>query len=368
MTVEPCAAPCLAAPGHVSTGGSLTAIETALVDPNNDLDVLATDVGGRLIVLPGKGDGTFLPANSFPINHQPVALAVGDLNEDGRPDVVTGNRFDQTVSVLLNDGLGNFPAVTDYTPGPGFNFTINSVAIADMTNDGHLDIVAAVGGSVAVLAGDGLGHFAPATLAGTLPFNVRSLGVANLDGDSSVGAGGVVRDNLDVVTVHINGGIEVLYGDGTGAFSRLASTRYSPGELPGAIALADLNGDNKPDLAVPDLNNVFVLLNDGSGRLAAPAAFPVAAGSSHFAIAARISDLTGDGRPDLAIANSGSSSASVFFGNLAGNLVAARHSPLALGGSPQHLAVGDLNHDGLLDLVTANAPGGVSVLLNRAPF
>jgi len=362
MTVKPCPAPCLAAPVNVLAGGFLPFVELADFNDDGQLDVVVADAFDRVTLLGGNGDGTFQSARNFTLatGSFPGSLAVADLNGDGRPDVVSGNRTSRSVAVLLNDGAGGFSAPTDIPLGSSPS-TLNSVAVADMTGDGHPDILAGVSRAVVLLVGNGAGGFSAAPPAIASQFNISSLAVANLDGD--VGAGGLPL--LDVVTAHSDGRVAVLYGDGAGNFPR--RVEYFFALSPGFIAVGDLNGDGWPDVAVPDVETqqVFVGHNNGAGGLLPRIGYPVGPTNvAHFPIATRISDLTGDGRADVATANSFTTSVSVHTGTVQGSLALSIRSPFPTGGTPRHLAVGDLNGDGLPDIVTANAQGTISVLLN----
>src|SRR5207244_1237780 len=130
-----------------------------IADLNGDghLDLIATDQSGLRVLL-GRGDGTFTAATTFAGGGS--ALALGDRNGDGRIDAVTTdpdifyNRV--TVSVLLGQGDGTFAPAVDYNAGRG----PQAVAIADLNRDGKADL--AVGGpGVSVLRGNGDGTFRP---------------------------------------------------------------------------------------------------------------------------------------------------------------------------------------------------------------
>jgi hypothetical protein len=153
--------------------------------------------------------------------------------------------------------------------------------------------------------------------------------------------------------------VSVLLGNGDGTFG--AKTDYTTGSFPASVAIGDLNGDGKPDLAVASFysNAVSVLLGNGDGTFGARRDYST--GVEPFSV--RIGDLNGDGKPDLAVANSNSSTVSVLLGSGDGTFGAK--SDYATGSGPFSVAIGDLNGDGKLDLATANISYTVSVLLGN---
>ena len=364
MTVKPCQAPCTAPPSSVTVGGSLTHVEVADFNADGHADVVAADApGDRVVLLRGNGNGTFQPPLGFTAGDNPNSLAVADLNGDQRPDVVAGNRSAQTVSVLLNDGVGGFLPAAHFAVG-GDASSLQTIALAEMTGDQWLDLVAGVnasgGGSLSLLAGDGAGGFGSPQFTSAAGANIVSIAVGDLNGD--IGAGN--RLNLDVVAVMLFDGPLVLFGDGAGGFPSRAA--YHNAVLPGDISLGDLDGDGLADVVMPDFEHrrVLVYRNNGAGGF-----LPVTdhlVGSLRAPVATRIADLTGEGRPDIVTANS--ESVSMLIGEPGGGFTLSSGSPLFIGATPRHLATGDLNGDGWPDVVTANSQGTITLILNNPPF
>jgi hypothetical protein len=277
------------------------------------LDVVVANFGpccftSSVSVLLGNGDGTLGARTDFATDNGSWSVAVGDLNGDGKLDLATANSFfpSNSVSVLLGNGDGSFGATTNSATGSN----AKSVAIGDLNGDGKLDLATANSspGTVSVLLGNGDGSFATHTdyVTGT---DSRSVAIGDLNGDGkpdlAVANAGSFPDYL--------GTISVLLGNGDGSFG--AKTDHGTGNAPYSVAIRDLDGDGNLDLAAANQYGTFpendgsvsVLLGDGSGGFAPKTDYVTATGPVSLAIG----DVNGDGKPDLATANPGSHTASV---------------------------------------------------------
>jgi len=267
--------------------GGFTGISVAIADVNGDgiPDLLAANEfisysdcsNGVIGVLLGNGDGTFQPAVTYSSGGYGLqSVTVADVNGDGRPDLVVANFSGPAVGVLLGNGDGTFQPVVTYESGGS---TPHAVAVADVNGDGKPDLlvtnqcceIGTGNGTVGVLLGNGDGTFQSAITYGAGGVGSYSTAVADLNGD------GV----LDLVVASEscnkknkkecgrNGAVGVLLGNGDGTFQP-AVAFGSGGSVAWSVAVADVNGDGKLDVAVANdwnggdgtVGAVGVLLNN----------------------------------------------------------------------------------------------------------
>jgi hypothetical protein len=314
------------------------------------------------IAFPSGAAALSFSSGAHAVGANPQSVAISDLNGDGKRDLATANAASSDVSVLLGNGSGGF------SDAPGSPFAVgnapSSVAIGDVNGDGKPDLATVKSccglGDVTVLLGNGTGGFSAAAgspfAVGDYPYSVA---IGDLNGDGSP----------DLATANAGSGdVTVLLGNGSGGFSDAAGSPFAAGTDPVAVAIGDLNGDGKPDLATANVNSndVSVLLGNGSGGFSAAAGSPFAAGDHPYSVA--IGDLNGDGKADLATANGNSNDVTVLLGNGSGGFSAAAGSPFAVGSAPVSVAISDLNADGKPDLASANSgpPSDVTALLNTS--
>jgi hypothetical protein len=316
---------------------------------------------------PAAGAVTFAPApgSPFAAGHLPWAIAVGDFNEDGDLDTLVANEDSQNVSVLLGDGAGGLSPALMPTVGTGH---VQSVAVGDVNGDDDLDFVAANRdeSTVSVELGDGAGNFTPALGSPVSLGAFRgpvSVALSDLDGDH----------DLDFATANAAHNVTVMLGNGTGVFTEAAGSPVAVGQIPTSVAIADFTGDHAPDLAVGNLGNssgnggLTLLFNNGSAGFPTSRFFAFVGGT----VSVAAGDLNGDGDGDVALARLFDSSIGVMLGDGTGDLTAVAGSPFTtrpavgdhVGSGPNSVAIGDVNGDGKPDLATANTWGDVSVLV-----
>jgi hypothetical protein len=298
----------------------------------------------------------FLPAETYSSNGQdPNSVAIADVNGDHIPDLVV-SKFSgingPSVDVFLGNGDGTFKVTASYSAASG-----GSVLLADVNGDGKIDIVLSVG-KIEVFLGNGDGTFQEAL---DTPSNGGTdIALADLNGDGK----------LDAV-IYSPAGVGIQLGNGNGTFQTQAIYPMGgPVNGPGSVAISDLNGDGKPDLIVavwcasdcslgtPTEGGVFVLFGNGNGTFQ-PAVASLSGGDGAISVA--VGDLNGDGIPDILTANCGPGACSpaspggvvgVLLGNGNGTFQPAVSYPA--GNCPYAITVADVDGDGKLDAVVGN--------------
>src|SRR5208283_4452554 len=348
-----------------SAGNGTCFVAVADVNGDGKPDVVVSNGNGTVGVLLGNGDGTFQPAVTFnPGLQSQAGIALADLNGDGKPDLLVANA--SGVAVLLGNGDGTFQPAVTYGSGGSSPW---SVAVADVNRDGKPDLIVAnySSSTVGVLLGNGDGTFQPAATYGSGGNGPWSVAVADVNGDG----------NPDLLVVNVfDNTVGVLLGNGDGTFQAAVTYSSGGGFRAPSIAVADLNGDGKPDLAVANDcggcdGSVAVLLGNGDGTFR-PGVLYGSGGDLTWGVA--IADVNGDGKPDLIVLNTFNyytANISVLLGNGDGTFQPA----LTYGSGAMwvySIVVADVNGDGEPDLVVGNetlsgGDGSVGVLLHTTP-
>jgi hypothetical protein len=368
----------------LSVGEGSHGLAFADFDGNGTLDIATTgDRQGSSnfsVLLVGRNGRTH-PAPESPVAVAP--LAVGDFNEDGRADLLTGYKENSSPTppsplLSLGDGRGGFNPASEPLP-PSVEWP-GQVVVSDVNGDRHLDVLIAsdLGAGIAVLLGNGRGGFAQAPGSPLPVGSVAQFAVGDMtnDGHTDIVSLGYWTDE---VAVHV--------GDGTGRFSKIVEPDVLSGTQPHEVALGDFDDDGRLDAAVTTNNwsgcrkaclNVNILRGDGAGGLTPMPHSPAWEPKTKVG-GLRVADFNGDGHDDLLMTyfpeSPPYSGPRLYLGDGRGRL----HRTPAFLPAPLRsnelagLAVTDLNGDSRPDLVTTRGnPGSQSradyvwVLLNHA--
>jgi hypothetical protein len=346
------------------TGRDTLPKSIAIGDLNSDKrpDLVTADwLSSSVSVLLNKGAGRFRKRRHYRTGDLPISVGIGDLNGDGALDLVTANHQPLTISVLLNRGDGSFEPKHDYRTG----LRPLAVAVGDLTGDGKPEVVTANAyladprnrnpGTVSVFVNNGNGTFQDKRdyRPGKFP---RAVAIRDLNGDG----------RLDLATANVDANtVSVFINPGEGSFGPRRDFRT--GTAPRSLAIGDLNGDRSADLvtASPRTDRISVLLNKGEGQFRSPRSYravPPHFGNPPFTVA--IGDLDGDRRPELATVSECSFAVTVLANRGDGSFQEGVDHRANCSAS---VAIDDLNADGKNDLATSNGgpPDGVSVFINR---
>jgi len=321
------------------------------IDFNADgkLDLVFMEGTNQLSLVAGNRDGTFrvppFVTAPLPPEENIAAIATGDFNGDGKPDLVQVAALPGAVTVLLNTGTGFSPAIV--TAPINYEGYSSPAVLADFNGDGKLDL--AQGESV--LLGNGDGTFQPET-----HFQMQAAAAADFNGDGRVDLIGFSSNQLSV---------EYGNGDGTFAFPVQISVNAAIQNSGGAIAVGDFNKDGKPDLgwATGDQSGqpiVSVFINAGNGSFS-EADYAVSGQASEAIL---LGDFDGDGNLDIAALTSEPFNVgvlNVFLGNANGTFQTAITSRIPYAGP---MVAADYNLDGKLDLAV-NEGSCVIILLGN---
>jgi flagellin len=312
------------------------------------------------------GDGTFTGQTTLTTGaFSSFALTVGDVNGDGVQDLVTAGvtpsgSYDGFANIRLGNSNGTFGAVATYATETHHS---KSVTLGDINNDGNLDLATAgfagapgsYEGYATIRLGNGNGTFAAARSYKNESTSSQVISLADMNRDGK----------LDMVTAGSDGGsggyVTLRLGAGNGTFGAATSYHVSDGTAEG-MAVGDVNGDNIPDILAAGYSvsgsrgYSMVLLGNGEGTFKAGVSYTTQEGEP---TSAALSDLNGDGFLDLATSGiSGSwpawdGYATVRLGNGNGSFGQSAIYATENGGSEAQLLLGDINGDGISDLITA---------------
>jgi uncharacterized protein (TIGR03437 family) len=295
------------------------------------------------------------PSGPFPAGSSPVSVVVANFDQNPIPDLAVADAVGKTITVLLGTGLGAFK------PGVSFPLTAspNAMAVGDFNRDGIPDLAIANTNenTVTILLGDGSGSFKPGPNSPiAVPGSPDAVAVGDFNGDGF----------LDLaIASRAGNSVTVLLGDPNGAFKTETGSPFPVGTSPSSVAVGDFNGDNMPDLAVTNEldDTVTVLLNQGASGFTPAPGSPFIVGTNPASVVA--GDFNGDGVLDVAIANLTTNNVTILLGFGNGGFTPVGAS-IPVGTKPFSMALADFNQDGFPDLAVANSGGNkVTVLLGN---
>lgn len=325
---------------------------------NNDL------VDNYKILPPVPNEPEFAAKVDFTSGNSPISLSIGDIDGDGKRDLVVANLNSNTVSVLLNtsaSGNESFAAKVDFITGNNPRAVISG----DVDGDGKRDLAITNYNSNTVsvyrnISSPGIVNFEPKVdlITGTNP---RGLSIGDIDGDGKPDLV-VTNESSNTVSVFRNTSV-------SGTVSFAAKSDFATGSNPLSVSIGDINTDGKLDLAAANYsgNSVSILSNtSASGLISFEANVDFAAGSNPYAV--NIGDIDGDSKPEIAVSNNSGNTVSVFLNtSVSGNVSFAAKTDFVTGANPNNIVIGDLNGDGKSELAVSNTNSNtVSVFRNTS--
>ena len=330
-------------------------------DLNNDTmpDLAVTNWVGNVVILLGDGLGHYAVASTLATATHPNFIAAGDFDNNGSTDLAVNNGIPREVSLFFNDGSG--ASWTTSTLEVGTEADLVSVVAANFTApaDNHSDLfIVRDSGYIAdfyeVWRGDGTGAFTKVASGDTGDLPVYAM-ASDFNGDT----------RLDIAIANYNSGsITILLGQGNGTFSEAAGSPISVGAQPRAIAAGHFNGDGQIDLAVTNSgeNTVSILMGNGDGTFTPAESIDSSDKPGTLAIA----DFDGDGKNDIAVTLGNSNLVSIYRGNGNGTFDPSP-ADFPAGTTPFFIATADMDKDGKPDLAVTNyGSNEVTILLNRS--
>lgn len=352
---------------RVTTAAGL--MDVGVADMNNDavLDVVSVSslplfAGGEVDVFTGLGNGDFNPALVTPVTADPAIFKLADINQDGRADVLLGHPSPSgEMTLLLNNGNGTFSPeqplkITEADPADSLStpFPVADILPADLNKDGYRDIVVLVDQAfvdgqpektLQIFMGQTPGLFVTArtAAAGLRPVSGSS---ADFNGDGFA----------DIVTANEGSGdLSLILNNGDGTFA--AEVRLILGFTPVAVVAGEFSGDSFSDMVVTSATGSVLFAGNGDGTFQPAVPYAGTAVENSFV------DINADGIEDQVSGNFLSNDVSVRIGNGDGTFKPGQR--FAAGSGVRDVIAADVNNDGLQDIVSVNAGGGISVLMHQ---
>jgi predicted nucleotidyltransferase len=345
---------------ETSNGAEQASVAVADFDNDGRLDIVVANQGlDNLVVSFGNGNGSFSDQVTLltGTGSQPLFVAVGDFNNDGKPDIVAANSQLNNVGVFL--GYVNRIFFSQTTYSTGYNALTTVVVAADFNNDSRLDIAACNQDN------DNIVIFLGYADEGLLSLPSYSTGLSSQP--TYVATGDFNNDTrLDVAVANYGtDNVMILLGSGYGTFDSETTYSTGNGSHPRWIAIGDLNKDSRLDIVIANSgnDNVGVCLGNGNGTFSSQLTYSTGVKSQPSSVI--IGDFNNDTLQDIAVANYGSNNVGVFLGYGNGSFGSQIIFSTGFNSRPYALTSGDVNNDNVSDILIANNEFGDIVIITK---
>ena len=315
-------------------------------------NVLLETIYTESAIVPAGLPGTFTLVSTLMVGSNPIVVRVADVNQDGSLDFISANQGNNTLSVLTNDGGGNFTLAVTLAPT---NLLVRALVVGDINGDGAPDLAAdhltPFPVRLAVFTNDGSGGFISVPQPSLPGFSItRDMAMGLLDAGGSL-------DVLLSLSTSSSGQHYLGTNNGAGLFTASIPPAFN---LNSWIELADLTGDGRADI-VASGPSFRVLINNGSGVFTTSSILnPGLSGL----VRPRVAEMNNDGRLDITCTSQTGNSLSVLTNAGGGQLTLMTTN--AVPGAPVEHTAAHVNGDAYLDLITVNSTNNsVTVLTNN---
>ncbi|CAF0742600.1 unnamed protein product [Adineta steineri] len=331
----------------------------AELNGDNLVDIVVADYDANNIrILYGYGNGSFSLQSTLPTgnNSSPRDVTIADIDKDGHLDIVFINYNGGSVGIFFGYGKGNFSTQKLYSLGNGSH--PYSIVVSDLNNDGQSDIIIPNSGTgnVVILSG-----YDNSTFTSQQTYRTK-----DLSNPQSIAVGDVNNDKrLDVIVVnYLGNNVDIFLGLGNGTFTSYASYATGTSSNPHSVAVGHFNDDKWLDIVVANSgsNNIGIFLGYGNATFSSQTTYSTGNSSQPYAVA--IADFNNDKRLDIVVANYGTNNLGIFYGNNDGTFLSQQTMSTGPFSLPRYVVVGDFNNDSRWDIAVINyGPDSLGIFL-----